>query len=351
VALLRFSPFVGIWIAALLAFAVSLAACANWWQPLSVLALFAVLEPVVGMIIEPMLFSQNAGTSKLALLIATSFWTWLWGPIGLLLATPLTACLAVIAKNVPQLQFMSVLFGDELMLQASVTYYQRLLALDVDEAEAIVEEHLNAHPMEHVFEELLVPALHYAKRDRRLGILTNEEQASLYGSIRQMIERIGQPSIRPQLPANAASEGTLPVLAKVRIVAWPAHDEGDAIALLMLQKLLDPARFDMEIAPAGQRLSEILAELEQKTPAVFCMGLIPPGGLSACRHLCKFVHGRLPEMNIVAGYWGLPEKARGDCEVLMKAGAMHCAATLIETREQIDRAVHPQVKVQLAPAA
>ena len=137
--ILRFVPYVGIWIAAILPFAVSLVTSANWWQPLSVIALFAVLEPVVAMVIEPMLFSQSAGTSKLAMLIAIVFWTWLWGPVGLLLATPLTACLAVVAKYVPQLKFISVLLGDEPMMQASVAYYQRLVALDQDEAEAIVE--------------------------------------------------------------------------------------------------------------------------------------------------------------------------------------------------------------------
>ena len=192
--ILRFVPYIGIWIAAILPFAVSLATSSNWWQPLSVIALFAVLEPVVALVIEPMLFSKSAGTSKLAMLIAIAFWTWLWGPVGLLLATPLTACLAVVAKHVPQLEFIAVLLGDEPMMQASVAYYQRLLALDQDEAEAIVEEQLRTHPVEHVFDEVLVPALHYAKRDSRLGILTDYEQEFIYKSTREIIERIGLPS-------------------------------------------------------------------------------------------------------------------------------------------------------------
>jgi len=135
IVILRFVPYIGIWIAALLPFAVSLATSSNWWQPLSVLGMFAVFETIAAMVIEPMLFSQSAGTSKLAMLIAIAFWIWLWGPVGLLLATPLTACLAVVAKYVPQLEFIAVLFGDQPMMQASVTYYQRLLALDQDEAE------------------------------------------------------------------------------------------------------------------------------------------------------------------------------------------------------------------------
>lgn len=354
IVILRFVPYIGIWIAALLPFAVSLATSSNWWQPLSVLGMFAVFETVAAMVIEPMLFSQSAGTSKLAMLIAIAFWIWLWGPVGLLLATPLTACLAVVAKYVPQLEFIAVLFGDQPMMQASVTYYQHLLALDQDEAEAVVEEQLRTHAVEHVFDEVLVPALHYAKRDSRLGILTDYEQKYVYKSTREIVERIGLPSAYPPSPTDAPAIGVSDTatvsIAKVRILAWPAHDEGDAVALLMLQQLLDATRYEMEISVGGQRLSEILQEVGQKSPELVCVGLIPPGGLSASRHLSKLLHGRLPGLNIVVGYWGLPEKVLNDREILLAAGATHCAATLIETRDLIAQAMHPHVKLQPASA-
>jgi predicted PurR-regulated permease PerM len=354
--MLRFVPYIGIWVAAILPFAVSLATSSNWWQPLSVLALFAVLEPVVAMLIEPMLFSKSAGTSKLAMLIAIAFWTWLWGPVGLLLATPLTACLAVVAKYVPQLEFIAVLLGDEPMMQASVAYYKRLLAPDQDEAEAIVEEQLRTHPVEHVFDEVLVPALHYAKRDSRLGVLSDDEQEFIYKSTREIIERIGRPSTYPtpliDVPASDAStvsDAVTVSVEKIHILAWPARDEGDAIALLMLQQLLDPTRYEMEISAVGKRLSEILQEVEQKTPALFCVGFIPPGGLSVSRHLSKLLRARLPELAIVVGHWGLHEKVHNDREALLAAGATHVAATLIETRDQIAQAMHPHVKLEPDP--
>ena len=350
IVVLRFVPYIGIWIAAILPFAVSLATSSNWWEPLSVIALFAVLEPVVAMVIEPMLFSQTAGASKLAMLVAIAFWTWLWGPVGLLLATPLTACLAVVAKYVPQLEFIAVLLGDEPMMQASVAYYNRLLALDQDEAEAIIEEQLRTHSVEHVFDEVLVPTLHYSKRDRRLDILTDDEQEFIYKSMREIIERIGLPSIPPapliDVAPSAAGDTVTVNANKIRVLAWPAHDEGDAIALLMLQQLLDPTRYEMEIGVVGRRLSEILREVEQKVPALICVGFIPPGGLSASRHLSKLLHARLPELTIVVGHWGLHEKVQGDRETLLTAGATHVAATLIETRDQIARAMHPHVKLQ-----
>jgi hypothetical protein len=300
-----------------------------------------------------MLFSQSAGTSKLALLIAIAFWTWLWGPVGLLLATPLTACLTVVAKNVPHLEFIAVLLGDVPMMQASVTYYKKLLALDQDEAEAIVEEQLRTHSVEHVFDEILLPALHYAKRDSRMGILTDDEQEFVYKSTRQIVERIGLPATYPALSTDATavavSDTSTVSVAKVRILAWPAHDEGDVIALLMLQQLLDEASYEMEISAAGQRLSEILREVEKKSPELFCIGFIPPSGLSASRHLSKLLRGRLPGLNIVAGYWGLPEKRHNDGEALLAAGATYFSATLIETRDQIVRAMHPHVKLQPTP--
>jgi predicted PurR-regulated permease PerM len=351
--ILRFVPYLGIWIAALLPFAVSLATSSNWWQPLSVIGMFAVFETVAAIIIEPMLFSQSAGTSKVAMLIAIAFWTSLWGPVGLLLATPLTACLAVVAKYVPQLEFIAVLLGDKPMMHTSVAYYKRLLAMDQDEAEGIVEEQLRTHPVEHVFDEVLVPALHYAKRDSRLGILTDDEQAFIYKSTREIIERIGlSPThLLPLIDVAANDASTLSdtvtvSVDKIRILAWPAQSEGEAIALLMLQQLLDPTRYEMEINTTGKRLSEILREVEQKTPALFCVGFIPPGGLSASRHLSKLLHTRLPELTIVVGHWGLHEKVHDDRETLLAAGATHVAATLIEARDQITQALNRHVKPQ-----
>ncbi len=338
VILLRFIPYIGIWIAAILPLAVSLATSSNWWQPLSVLGLFALLEPIVALLVEPMVFSQSAGTSKVAMLISIAFWTWLWGPVGLLLATPLTACLAVMAKYVPQLEFISMLLGDEPIMQASVAYYERLVAGDQDEAEMIVDEQLRLHPVEHVFDEVLIPALHYAKRDSRLGILAADDLKFIYDSTREIIERI-------HLPAATSSVSTgVDLDTRTRILVWPARDEADALALLMLQQLLDPAHYTMEICAPGKRLAEIVPEVEQKKHALFCIGFITPGGLSASRHLTKLLRSRFPELKIVAGRWGLHDNLPQDREILLSAGATHVAGTLIETRDRIVHALSPEAK-------
>jgi predicted PurR-regulated permease PerM len=113
IAMLRFIPYVGIWIAATLPLLVSLATSTNWFQPLAVIGAFVIFEPLVGMVLEPILFGRTIGISKLAMLVSITFWTWMWGPVGLLLATPLTACLIVIAKHVPDLNFLAVLLSDD----------------------------------------------------------------------------------------------------------------------------------------------------------------------------------------------------------------------------------------------
>jgi hypothetical protein len=129
-----------------------------------------------------------------------------------------------------------------------------------------------------------------------LGILTIDEQEFIYKSTREIIERIGPPSTHATLLTDVAASAARTIsetitvnVDKIRILAWPARDEGDAIALLMLQQTLDPMRYEMEISAAGKRLSEILQEVEQKTPGLFCVGFIPPGGLSASRHVSKLL--------------------------------------------------------------
>ncbi|HEX2227052.1 MAG TPA: AI-2E family transporter, partial [Candidatus Binatia bacterium] len=139
-AFLRFIPYVGPWLAAIMPSILALAAIEGWLWPLTVVALFIVLELFTNMVLETLLYSDSAGVSQVALLIAIAFWTWLWGPIGLLMATPLTVCLVVLGKYVPQLEFISVLMSDEPVAESDIIFYQRLLAGDKDEAAQIVRE-------------------------------------------------------------------------------------------------------------------------------------------------------------------------------------------------------------------
>jgi len=174
-AVLRFIPYVGPGLATILPSALSVAIFPGWWQPVLVIGLIALLELMNFMVLEPWLYGQSAGVSQVALLVAVAFWTWLWGPVGLLLATPLTVCLSVLSKYIPPLDFINTLMGDEPVLDVPTRYYQRLLARDDDEAAEIVERYGQTHAPEDVYEDIMVPALTAAKRDRALGTMTPED--------------------------------------------------------------------------------------------------------------------------------------------------------------------------------
>src|SRR3954468_19461974 len=165
-AALRFIPYVGPVLAAGAPILVSLAALHGWRGPLEVMALFTVLELFTNLVLETVLYAGAAGVSQVALLVSVAFWTWLWGPLGLLMATPLTVCLVVLGKFVPGLNFVATLLADTPPLAPEYGSQQRLVARDVGEAVEVVERFAKGQPAEQVYDALLIPALNYAERDR-----------------------------------------------------------------------------------------------------------------------------------------------------------------------------------------
>ena len=173
--LLRFVPYVGTWISVLFPLTLSFALAPDWTQPILVLAVFAVMDLVVGNAVEPLLFGHSTGVTPIALLVAAAFWTWVWGTIGLVLSTPLTVCLVVLGQHVPRFRFFALLLGDQPPLEAHVSYYQRLLSKDVKEAKEIASDHAKAHGAEKVFDDVLMPALVLALLGRQEGLSTEDE--------------------------------------------------------------------------------------------------------------------------------------------------------------------------------
>src|SRR5205085_9218365 len=136
---------------------------------------------------EPLVFGHSTGISSVALLVAAAFWTWLWGPIGLILSTPLTACLVVLGKYVPQLEFFNILLGDEPVLDAEITYYQRLLAHDEDEATELIESAVQEGKVDCLYDGVLLPTLVLAKRDRENGELAPEDEEFVLQATRNVL--------------------------------------------------------------------------------------------------------------------------------------------------------------------
>jgi predicted PurR-regulated permease PerM len=338
-AFLRFIPYAGTAVGALLPIALALAVFIGWVKPILVVGLFVILE-LVAYMVEPLLYGRSAQVSQVALMVAIAFWTWLWGPIGLLLATPLTVCLGVLGKYVRPLAFLNVLVSDETVTEMN-RYYQRLVARDDDEAAEIVEQHLKTRTLGEVFDEVLVPALCYAKQDRRNDSLTQDDAQFIFRSTHEVVEDL---DTRP--PPD--EDGAAPV-PRARILGCPARDEVDEIALLMFRQLLDPARYDFVLTKTPLLTSEVVSLVVETSPALICIGAVPPGGLAQTRYLCKRLRARFPDLKIVVGRWGFRENTEETLAHLRADGIDYVGTSLCETRDEVMRLV--QQVASLTPEA
>jgi predicted PurR-regulated permease PerM len=338
-AMLRFIPYVGPWAAAIMPSALSMIVFEGWMWTALVVAVFLVLELVNNMVLEPLLYGESAGVSEVGLLVAIAFWTWLWGPVGLILATPLTVCVVVLSKYVPQLNFISVLMSDEPVMQSNVSYYQRLLAGDQDEAEEIVEQYLKTHPEEQVYDDVVIPALVDVKRDFEFGRLEESNQHFVFAATRNIIEELDSLKPKPSANPTAAAEATTiegnhsAASPNIHILGCPVRDEADELALLMCRQLLASTRYEMETLADEALTSEVVDQIAQKCPALICIVSLPPGGLAQTRYLCKRLRLRFPDTRILVGRLGT--QTANHREVLLAAGADKVATTIIELRDQI----------------
>jgi len=331
-AALRFIPYLGAFIAVLLPLALSLAVFPGWLQPALVVGLFLVLELITGWVLEPWLYGQSAGVSQVALLIALTFWTWMWGPVGLLMATPLTVCLIVLGKHLPSLGFIIVLMGDRPVIEAKARYYQRLLARDDDEAADIVEAYVETDGRESVYDTVLLPALYYAKQDRDRGLLSEDDAQFVGEATREILDVLAHDA-----PASSERDPGVDPGAdtRTRIVGCPARDAADVLALEMVRHLLDPSQYLMEVSRTGMLVAEVVAQVDQHRSAIFCIGAVAPGGLSQARHLCKRLRSQCPELKIVVGRWGLHDEMNADREQLLAAGADHVETTVLDMQRTL----------------
>ena len=345
---LRFIPYVGTFAATIMPTALSLAVFQGWLWPIFVVGLFSFLELLNNMVLEPLLYSESAGVSGVGLLVAIAFWTWLWGPVGLVLATPLAVCVVVLAKYVPWLDFIGVLMSDQPAMESNISYYQRLLAMDQAEAAEIAEEHLKNHPRELIFDAVLIPALSYARRDRELGRLTEDGEQFVFRATREIVEDLNSlmPESSPATPDSvkaATIVGNNPVIPpKNCVLGCPARDEADEVALHMLTQLFDSTRYEVEVMSDALLTSEVVGLIADRSPAVVLIATVSRGGMTHARYLCKRLRARFPHLKIVIGRWGLGSE---DSNSVALAGADRIGTTLIETRDQIIRlsqiSLHP----------
>jgi predicted PurR-regulated permease PerM len=335
--MLRFIPYIGPAVGALLPIALSMAVFAGWVKPLLVGGLFVLLEIATNALLEPLLYGRGTGVSQVAILMSIAFWAWLWGPVGLLLATPLTVCLGVLGKYVPYLTFLDVLLSDEPVTELN-RYYQRLVARDQDGATEIVEDLLETQTLLEVYEGVLIPALYYTKQDQRRGNLTAEEAQAIYQATHEQLDDLtmSQDASADEAVPSTPEVDTAAVLPpKVHILGCPAYDKADELALQMLQQVLDSRRFEVEVTRAGLLAAEVLSLVEQSAPTLVCIGLVPPGGFAQTRYLCKRLRTRFPTLPIIVGCWG---DTTDEAEILARLrldSLTQVGTTLTKTRQQI----------------
>jgi len=349
-AALRFIPYVGPVIGAGAPIVVSLAALQGWAGPLWVVGLFVVLELFTNLVLETVLYAGAAGVSQVALLVSVAFWTWLWGPLGLLMATPLTVCLVVLGKHVPGLEFVGLLMADTPALAPEYTYYQRLLARDQSEAADLIEQHIKTQPPRSVYDALLLPALNYAERDRLEQRLSPEEESAVVEATRELLAdaaeavRRAQPAPAP-LPADAPVSAPLPAPREpLRVLGYATNGVADELALAMLTHLVDDLPIAIEVTKTRMLASDVVSLVQAQGVSIVCLADLPPSPPSKTRYLVRRLRTALPDVRILVGRWAPAPLADDSTQLLRDAGATVVVSTLTEARAYLEGLVEiPQV--------
>ncbi|HEX8915042.1 MAG TPA: AI-2E family transporter [Humisphaera sp.] len=336
VVVLRFVPYVGYWVAALAAVAMSAAVSPGWGHPLIVLAMFAVFDLTLANVIEPLVFSHGTGVSPVALLVAAVFWGFLWGPVGLLLSTPLTVCLAVLGKHVPSLGFLAVLLGDDPSLDPAARFYDRLLARDYDEAAVLLDAYAADHPLDATYDEVILPALAQAKTDREQRDVSSEDEAAVFDATRALLDGLADHG-RAAPPTEARAAGVPPV----RVIGCAVFGQADDLALRMLGDAIRPAGGELVVtrpedlvAAVGRAVAEAAAA-GGTAPPVACLSTLSPGGMSQARGLLAAVRRAFPAVKLLVGRWGQTGDTTQTEKYLRAGGADDVGWSLRETIRQL----------------
>jgi predicted PurR-regulated permease PerM len=318
-ALLRVIPYVGTATSLVLPLVVSLAISNSWWPPVLVIGLFLALELSTANFVEPWLYSSRTGISSLALLVMAIFWTLLWGWPGLVLSTPLTVCMVVIGRYVPEMSFLHTLLGTDAELSADAHFYERLLAMDQKEAHAIADRFLEGKTLVELYDSVLIPALSLAEQDRHQGSLDDARSTFLFLSIGELVAELTSyhqkldtdPDADPDaLSDDAPINNTLvrpaptsPARKEFAIVCISASDQADELTSLMLAQLMEQANHSTLLLSSASLSAELLDTLGKEPDTVVFISALPPFAFSQARAVCQRIRTHLPKNRICIGFW------------------------------------------------
>jgi hypothetical protein len=329
-------------VAATLPLALSLAVFDGWLRPLLVFLLVAGLELIVANFVEPWLYGTRVGISSLALLVTAVFWTVLWGPAGLILSTPLTVCVVVLGRYFPHLSFLHTLLGDEPVLAPDAQIYQRLLAMDQLEAQAVVDEFLKGRPLLELYDSVLIPTLGMAEQDRHKGALGAAREEFIFLSINEMVVEFSE--YQPAYITPIAGPGDHP---NHRIVCLPAYDRADEIMAAMLAQILEQKGYATLSFPLGPSPDECLASIESGPGDIVCISALPPYAFAPARAMCRQLRERFPKLKVVICVWGFSGDTRKAMARFDRTQPDRLSTSLAEAVEHVEELVRP--KPEAAP--
>jgi predicted PurR-regulated permease PerM len=343
-AVLRFVPFVGTLVAMVFPAALAFAQFPGWWQLVATLGLFLGLDALTAYLVEPIVIGAKTGVSSMAMLASAIFWSWLWGPVGLVLSTPLTVCLAVLGKHVPRLAFLEVLLGDQPALEDQLVLYHRLLSGDEDEAQEILDKRLHAAPRARVFDEVVIPALLLADRDRARGEISESDHQHVLRTIRALVDAVpAEPREPPASPpgghdrVDRFDRPARPVRRVQRVVGVSARTVTDETIWEMLAQLFDPQRIVVESAGSAYLTVDPTAGLSADLADLVCVISIPPGGLTQARYLCRRLRAKLPHTPILVIRPGAQANGEESSRRLTEDGAGQVCFTIEDAHTVVEQ--------------
>ena len=366
-AVLRFVPYIGPVIAAILPAALAAAVDPGWSMVLWTLGLYVVSESLTGQVIEPLVYGHSTGLSPAAVVIAAIFWTWLWGPIGLLLSTPLTLCLVVLGRHVDRLEFLDVMLGDRPALTPVENFYQRMLADDPDEALHQAELLLRERSLTGYYDEVALKGLQLAANDALRGALSSEKVELIKESVKALTEDLASHQDRDPHPADKAAAEAVATRAERAVPTPPApkadapdagalapHWRGstpvlciagkgplDEAASAMLAQLLGKHGLGARVVPYGAVSRQGIASLDVTGVAMVCISYLEISGSPAALHyLVRRLRQHLPDAQILIGLWPGEGKDMEDARIRSVVSADAYVASLREAVDACVQAAH-----------
>jgi GAF domain-containing protein len=324
----------------LLSFAIS----SSWFTPLMTIGLFIVLEAVASNFVEPWVYGANTGVSPIALIISAVFWTWLWGPVGLVLSTPMTVCLAVIGRHVPRLEFLGILLSEDQALAPHEEFYHRLLSFSMDSAEEFVTKYVETESLTALYDKVLIPAIAAVEIDAHRDSLTAEQRTSALQRIHEIIDDYsGWEASRNDADEQKNDELTrvAPAIGS-RILCLPAGAFRDELAGEMLAQLLRNKGFEAENLPARLKHEELIDRTVEVQPECICVSVLPPTSIAQARHIASAIRERLKNVTILVGVWS----ARFDAEKLReRLRGAHVSDVAVSLEDAVQRVYKMNVAI------